>query len=359
MKLYKFINNHLKCKNNRVICLTKFNDETLDTIKCKYDHLSTIFDNEVVSNDTKKTMLEFLHKSHKIYFGFLRFYYILLKRKIIQYGIEYDISMNLLSSLKDSCKIKIIENLTEYTFRISDIINIINMSLSYHCNFFPEPKRIKNPYTNNEFCLHTLYIIYYKIKESNYKIPYLFQYYYSCNFDLTKFTVNHENELNDFITNNYTNSLTKDQLFMEIKRMIRRKNNELNIQFYIDPEFPKSKTIEVFKPYFEYYVISKYTLNLFKQSHYENILNKKLLSFYKINRLFGRKKVIIKDNFVYIGDILINSKMKQTIHRDNYIPFHKLDIKTQRHLRDFSDSESDSESANSDTDSDDNSNVTI
>lgn len=357
-QLYKFLNNKFKCKNNNVICLSKMNVDNINTIEDKYNILKNIFySSSFLPNEVIEDTLNILNKIHKVYFALIKFYNILIKNKIIKYHNEHDINMNDLSSLSKKCKINIIENYTEYEFRISDLINIINTSLSYHYQFFPNPKDIKNPYTNHPFSLHNLYNIYYKIKESNYKIPILFTYYYNNNFNLQEFTINHENEINEYITNSYTKSLDNDELFNEISKMIKKKNKELGIYFVIDSSFPKDKIIEVYKPYYEYYIISKYAIHLFKQSHYDNILNKKLLAFYKINRYFGRRKIIFTNTTILKNNKYVNKTIKQNIFRDYYIPFHKIDVKLKQRscyiFNDFDDDDyseySNSEYSNSDS----------
>ena len=71
---------------------------------------------------------------------------------------------------------------TTYTFRLSDLIQLVRSSLCTAPDFFVDPQPIRNPYTNVPFTTAQLYTIYNRIRESPYEIPTVFHIYRNGGF---------------------------------------------------------------------------------------------------------------------------------------------------------------------------------
>ena len=72
---------------------------------------------------------------------------------------QIDLNFNPISSLNSKYYITLIHNKYKSQFSMFDLIRIINSSLSYEVNFFPEPRKIKIHGIINHF-LFQIYIIY-------------------------------------------------------------------------------------------------------------------------------------------------------------------------------------------------------
>ena len=184
-----------------VFNITNFKVDSYTSIQDKYDHIKNILNSKwFVGEDMQTELINKLYICNKMYFGFNKLYAVICKKKAIKFEYAYDMCGNELSSLTDRCKINVIENNTIYTFRISDLIKIINDSLSCNDHFHITPKHIKNPFTNEPFTFSTLYHIYFTIKKSDFQIPILFQYFYVNNFDKHRYSMEYNYEILEYIT---------------------------------------------------------------------------------------------------------------------------------------------------------------
>ena len=235
-------------------------------------------------------------KMYNLFFDIQKLYYCLKKfirkikyKKLKCFSNNYDLLMNNLDSYNDNIKIKLVENNIVYTFKISDLLCIINDSITNCCNynFYPEIKEIKNPYTNLPFSLSNLYNIYFCIKNSTYITPPLFTNLFLCNFNYKKYTIENEIEIRDKGIINYYNNATTKELYKIFKSMMKL-FKIINKGFIIDSEFPEDELIKIFKPFLKNFLLARYSLNLSKVSHQNKILSKKLYGFINYNPCFGR-----------------------------------------------------------------------
>ena len=141
-----------------------------------------IINNNNITEPEKEYFIVKFNYSQKIYSILRRFANKMKFKYCKRFAMHDDLCFNPLSSFKPNMLINIIEDNTLYKFRISDIINIINKSLSYAPTFFAEPYEIKNPYTNKPFSLCNLYNIYFTLKDTRYNMPILYHQYFICNF---------------------------------------------------------------------------------------------------------------------------------------------------------------------------------
>ena len=135
--------------------------------------------------------------------------------------------------------ITILEKNVIYKFRISDLINIINKSLSHSLDFFADPQTIKNPYTNLPFSICNLYNIYFKIKNSNYNLPILFHQFFVSNFEIVHFKNNNESLIRDKTIHYFLNKSTLNEKYIYILKMFY--THYKSVLFEIDILFPKKK----------------------------------------------------------------------------------------------------------------------
>lgn len=262
--------------------------------KTETDYRINYFDYYILQNDKlneeeKKYLFDIFSKTQKTYNSLNRISFLYKKYKANHYDINCDLCMNDFNTIKSNiifslfCK----NDKTIYKFRISDIITIINNALTYDYNFITIPQEIKNPYTNIPFDKGELYYIYFKIKNSSFLMPYLFDRLFTDNFDLFKFKINNECYLRD-------ESIKK---FIKTDNILDKRNYILSMfeEYFIyakttiDFFYPPSILVHHFnKPYLELYLKSTYSLNPDLKFLSTNQLIEKLINFNKLNPNYGQ-----------------------------------------------------------------------
>ena len=123
----------------------------------------SILDNIFIKDEDIEFYLNTFNLSQRCYHGFCLFARIIKLKKAKIYDVDTDLYRNKLCLLSPNIITKIYDdnNRTIYNFRISDLISIINNSLSNSSEFFAEPLKIKNPYTNLPFTVAQLYTVYF------------------------------------------------------------------------------------------------------------------------------------------------------------------------------------------------------
>jgi len=236
---------------------------------------------------------------------------------------QVDLNFTPLSELPSKHTIELIHCNTKYQFSVFDLIRIINTSLSYEYNFFPDPQDIKNPWNNKPFTIHQLYNIYFFIYFSNISVPILFSRFYQSNFCLQTFEY-----YNQFIIKNYViencHLLSDNKKAHYIYCMVELYNVK-NARFCIDidDDFPEHRLIEVMGKYIKSYLLSIYSYEEDLCFKYKLLLIKRLRQFQKENRFFGRKIHCLHiKKLYYISRLYYDEKqtMNILITNDIYLP---------------------------------------
>ena len=319
LELFKISYNKIFTTNSFSFSYCQLNENDLSSIENKFNKISNVYFSFLHNNEDKEEFLNKICKCQKIYFAFLKLKHIIDLKKSTIFNCDSDLLFNnKLSSLSKSSKITLFENYTIYTFKISDLINIINNSLSNHEKFIIKPVYIKNPYTNANFTSSSIYNIFIFINESSFIVPYLFQSFIYSDICIDKFLYKNETLINQFIMDNYIHSLNDNELYKEIKKMISLKNNFLKINIVIHNDFPINIIIDCFKKYYVYHYTSMYHYNSHKRYTNYILLNKKLIAFYKEYPLFGR---------VFLKSVKLFNKTKREFgYRTEYKPINYINI---------------------------------
>jgi hypothetical protein len=272
----------------------------------KFHYLKThilfnIFNNENILN----SLFETFSNAQKIYRILNRFAFI-CKWKKAPYKIQTDLCMEEIDK-KQRNVITILHHNHKYLFTISDILNILNNSLTNSCYFFTEPLPIKNPYTNLPFQKSDLYNMYFFIKERVSIIPPLFQAYFISNFDLKEFRDNNQPLIQRYIIDNHVKNGGCMTLYNSILKMLKNTNYTnytngiIKNKLIIDKDFPKEKLVEIMKPYLKLYFTSTITNDMSLRNNAKSELRNRLNAFYNYNKMFGRKMYSIdnKNNKIF------------------------------------------------------------
>ena len=256
---------------------------------------SFIINNVFMKECDKETFCDLFFKSQFYYYklnNLVRKYkYRESKIKIVN---DKDLLMCEMTDYKDNIKTIINDSGIFYLFKISDLINIINKSLSNSPSYyFFEPKELKNPYNNNKFSLSNLYNIYFAIKSSTYTMPIIYQLYFDYNFDFKRLLVEGECIMKDVIIDNKIKSLDKNDLIRYIKDMLYDQHffGPIIKSIDIHAKFPPDVLINVMKPFYVKYTYSKYSINNAKKTYYADMVKRKMIAFIKKNPMFGRKYI--------------------------------------------------------------------
>jgi hypothetical protein len=215
------------------------------------------------------------------------------------------------------------EDGSRYFFSASDLVNIINSSLSHTYMFFSEPLKPKNPYNNLPFNKSTLYNIYFFMKRCAFIMPQLFHQYFICNFDIKLFKSENECLIRDFSIKRYVYSSNYDTLYDNVIIMIadiKKRNRKYKHFMNIDDDFPQKKLVDIMRPYLHLYYLSKYyvTGTEKKNDSMEKLMDKFDL-FVRFNPQFGRKVIKIER---------IPKKKVTVEYNDKHMNFYKQYPKT-------------------------------
>lgn len=236
---------------------------------------------------------------------------------------QIDLNFNPISSMNSKYYITLIHNKHKSQFSMFDLIRIINSSLSYEVNFFPEPKKIKNPWDNEPFSISNLYNIYFFIKKSNLTMPTLFSRFFESNFDIKHFENYNQFIIKDYIIDN-CHLLTDSRKMSYIRSMIatyNRKNIKINNTFNIDKKFPSKRLVEVMGKFIKPFLLANYSYESDIRIKYRMKLNKLLREFKKQNPLFGRKIISLSIRKIYyISRLIYEEKQCIFLPFNSYIP---------------------------------------
>tara|TARA_Y100000768_G_scaffold389042_2_gene391385 strand:+ start:7252 stop:8589 length:1338 start_codon:yes stop_codon:yes gene_type:complete len=179
-------------------------------------------------------------------------------------GEKCDLVGNNLDELPEHLKINIAHHGLKYTFRISDLINIINKSLTYREELFLLIQPVRNPYTNIQFSKAILLQIYMHIKRNtDITMPILFHLFYTTAFDKKIFSEKYEGIALDHSIENYIDEFEPAELVElahEWIKIFKQTKGKQYTNLFIDKHYSRPKLIKELKPILKQYLISSNTL---------------------------------------------------------------------------------------------------
>jgi hypothetical protein len=232
-----------------------------------------------------------------------------------------DLSFDSLENEKVQNIIEIEEEKTIYYFKLTDLINIINNNLCYNENMFPVSKNIKNPYTNVNFKKSTLYNIYFKIQDSTFNMPILFERFFQANFNLEFFKKHNDTLLKEYLVKHFMTNSTNNTKIKYIKKMIKTFNYKNKNKIKYDNDFPLSELLIVFKKFLKSYINTFY-INPESKYYYKHEFYKALIEFTNCNPYFGRK--ITTKSIKEVLNLSLNKEKFPTFSSEYYIPPSRL-----------------------------------
>lgn len=296
----------------QIFLFTKF--KCIDSKRNKFSHLDDALNNIFLTEAQKETYVNHFCRFQKTLFALSRFAYIYRFKKS-KTVVTQDLGMNPIDmSKKDT--ISIIQNKNKYLFRINDLINVIETSITNSYLLFADPLVSKNPFNNVPFNKSTLYNIYFFIRSNSSVMPELIHKFFLTNFNLYTFQTEYEYLIREHSIKKYIRYSDDDVLFECTNDMLYEYgDNKMNI----DPTFPKKKLSLIMRPYLELYYQSKHSLiNLKKQKARVELIYK-LNKFVKFNPQFGRKVLKIERHWSSSSQRHENRTL--VTYNDNHILF--------------------------------------
>jgi len=288
LQKYQYIIAHMyidQCLHlNRVSVMRSLDDQLPMIVKTKFFTLKTMADHQFLCIEQAALMLDLFCKAQRAYHGFLRLARVWRIKTSIS-KITHDLYLNPIDSNTPS--MIIYQDGAKYVFRLTDLMNIIHTALAHCLNFFVSPLYPKNPYTNNPFSKAMLYEIYFKIRESQYRIPRLYQLFYEADFHLDKYTYENEAIIREVHIHDYVFTSPASYLKAAIFQMLKRSMK--GAKFQIHASFPDDRLAEIMRPYLYLYYVNLYSLSQTDKKFNSFFrLQTKLRAFQESNPQFGR-----------------------------------------------------------------------
>jgi hypothetical protein len=317
----------LKFMSNNLHYLYKNKNPNINQIKAftsaKFEALNHILENTFCKDEFKEKILNkfcIIQKTYKAFAKLANIY----RYKFYKTVVDNDLSLNKLDPKSNNVIIIIDKSSkSKYLFLLSEIVKIIETAISNSPNFFTESLWPINPYCRQKFCKHDLYNIYYILKRSLMNMSTLFHCFFLVNFELKMFQINNECLIRDFAIKKYTYNSPYTTLYNSIFNMLEA--NRFSRLLEIDPDFPKDKLVEIFRPFLYYYFIVNYDIRgTNKIYEYKSILNQKLRKFYEYNKIFGRKVYKLEKT---VDPLTKKVKITRThFFNDKHLPFHQIKL---------------------------------
>ena len=241
------------------------------------------------------------------------------------FEMDTDLCFVKFSDLSPKILITLLDKNTVYIFRISDLINIINKALTYAPHFFAEPYEIKNPYTNLPFTINNLYNIYFRLLNSSFIMPILYQLFFLSNFDLIRFKDKNECFIREKTIENFMSYASIDEKHYQINNMFY--THYKSVSFMIHSHFPREKLVSVFNKYLKSFLLEEYSLNPVIREHNKFTLESSLSLFSKLNPAFGQRILIKKRR----ASTTLVSPIIQYMYNDTVNEDHTLNHNTLNH----------------------------
>jgi hypothetical protein len=117
-----------------------------------------------------------------------------------------------------------------------------------------------------------------------------------CEFEIDDFVLENEALIREIHIENYVKKSTTETLYDEVTLMIQILDRKKIL--CIDSEFPKTKLVDIMRPYLHLYLINEYSLiHSSKNNTAFDELKRKFKRFIMHNPSFGRKKIIAEPTF--------------------------------------------------------------
>lgn len=292
MSLLKYIADAYDKKNNKPNFYKLYLNNS-----CVQAH-NLVFNNSFLNKEDKNNIFNYFAKIKNFYNSFSYIARLFTWKKYKHFSLDCDLYGTPLNTFPDNQKIKLIQNKTIYTFRLSDLLSIWNVSLSNSIYLTPVPLIPKNPYTNIKFSNADLVNIFFKTKQTLFTIPKFIDIYWRSLMNFKIFKLEAINILKEKAVFNYIENGDFSTFFLDIVNMINTLSIYLNnSRISINHSYEnKNIIVDTLKPYLKTYLLSIHSCTYLKKNYYYKSTIRKLKKFFRENPTFGRLFVYANRN---------------------------------------------------------------
>jgi hypothetical protein len=179
---------------------------------------------------------------------------------------------------------------SNYRFRVSDLLRIVNSSLCNSPGLFSMPLWPRNPFTNLPFTEAQLLNLYEHVRRSRLPIPLILQEFIRHGLDLDAFS----EEMEPMIRNRAVRALVRNADAENKARLIRDMMEDVGSVVgasSIDEDFPDRALVDALGTYLEDYLMSMYSICPGKKAVSTKRCGVGLKRFFRRNPSFGRRIV--------------------------------------------------------------------
>ena len=251
---------------------------------------NTITDALFIQPEKKKHIQDVFYDAQRVYHGMCHLARYFKVRRARKFDVQSDLCLNPLSELSPHIIYHLYDddNRTLYSFRMSDLMTIVNTALLHSPDFFADPQTIRNPYTNIEFTRAQLYSLYFAVKRSSYVTPLLFHQYFKVDFNILEFCKSNECYIREAAIESFVRNASTNQKYLQILKMFVDYRRQLE-GIVIHDDFPKKKFVAHFSKHLNDYLLECYSLNPAIRHFSKRKLKGELLRFKTLNPKYGRK----------------------------------------------------------------------
>ena len=177
---------------------------------------------------------------------------------------------------------------SNYRFRVSDLLRIVNSSLCNSPGLFSMPLWPRNPFTNLPFTEAQLLNLYEHVRRSRLPMPLILQEFIRHGLDLDAFS----EEMEPMIRNRAVRALVRNADTENKARLIRDMMDDVGSVVgasAIDQDFPEKPLVDALGGYLEDYLMSMYSICPGKKAVSIKRCGVGLKRFYRRNPTFGRR----------------------------------------------------------------------
>ena len=248
-----------------------------------------------IENEKKNKLINIYLQSKKIKNCLIRFLKIIKEKKNINYEFNDDLQFIPLKNYDKSEIIVINQNNTNYKFRLLDLIKLWKIALYNSQNMFPQPIKLKNPFTNIEFSNSSLFNIFYKYQKGKYVVPEIILLFYKTNFDMAQFKIIAYPLLQSNAIKSHINVAPYQDLYDYLVMLFHdyRKYTNYVILKPTATYYMKINLIKKMNKFLRYYLTYKFSCNPLLKDYNNNKIKNEINKFILKNSL---------NNFIYLNE---------------------------------------------------------
>jgi len=252
-------------------------------------HYKFMVDNPFITRHFPILETFYIRAVHR--FNTLRRFLLKWRRARLPNQTPMDLSLEPLTKYRKSELFEMVDRGVKYTFRTTDLLNMVHAALTSSVDVISKPQLVKNPYTGQAFSTETMYLLYLHVRLGPLQMPKLLALFVECGCKLDAFLMQNECMLRGLVVKSVVNNFSPETMRDELLMMFD------NLKFYNAGQGYKSilrnmhsLSIEVlsqFKPWLHLYFQHLYSLNPDQRQAAFTKLVRQMVAFKAENPHFG------------------------------------------------------------------------